>query len=333
MTARILTALCLSLALAGANAQTTPPAPPAPKPAAGDEAKSAASDTPPDEKAYREAGKMADPEKKIAALEGIKKDFPDSRYVSAANWQIFNTLIQKMPDQKERIRKAAKALFAASVAKDRATSRENKVATMASRGSTAERIADQLTTAGLLLKDAESYARRSEKALSENVWMAEQRAAYAREKMNVPSQEAMAKDFAETRASRIGTLGRVGLELARPPLTIGPAVPAMTPRQGNIYSPRVSAGVPRTPPTWSLKLSTRRATTAAWTAWKPCWTRSTASAFPTRSTGRRTSPPRSAATVWCWPKCSPARVAGRAPAPMWPSMQPWNAIRARISRW
>src|ERR1017187_7026691 len=104
MTARILTALCLSLALAGANAQTTPPAPPAPKPAAGDEAKSAASDTPPDEKAYREAGKMADPEKKIAALEGIKKDFPDSRYVSAANWQIFNTLIQKMPDQKERIR-------------------------------------------------------------------------------------------------------------------------------------------------------------------------------------------------------------------------------------
>src|ERR1035441_5764222 len=84
----------------------------------------------------------------------------------------------------------------------------------------------------------------------------------------------------------------------------------MTPRQWNIYSPRVSAGVPRTPPTWSLKLSTRRATTAAWTAWKPCWTRSTASAFPTRSTGRRTSPPRSAATVWCWPKCSPARVAG-----------------------
>src|ERR1035438_6156868 len=215
MTARILTALCLSLALAGANAQTTPPAPPAPKPAAGDEAKSAASDTPPDEKAYREAGKMADPEKKIAAREGIKKDFPDSRYVSAANWQIFNTLIQKMPDQKERIRKAAKALFAASVAKDRATSRENKVATMASRGSTAERIADQLTTAGLLLKDAESYARRSEKALSENVWMAEQRAAYAREKMNVPSQEAMAKDFAETRASRIGTLGRVELKLGR----------------------------------------------------------------------------------------------------------------------
>jgi hypothetical protein len=199
MTARILTALCLSLAFSRASAQTTPPAP----------------DTPPDEKAYREAGKIADPEKKIAALEGIKKDFPDSRYVSAARSQIFNTLLQKMPDQKERIRKAAKALFAAAVAKDRETSKENKSGTTTSQGSTAERIADQLTTAGLLLKDAESYARRSVKALSENVWMAEQRAAYVRQKMNIPSQELMAKDFAETRASRIGTLGRVELKLGR----------------------------------------------------------------------------------------------------------------------
>ena len=215
MTARILTPLCLSLALTGATAQTTPPAQPAPKPAASDEAKPAAPDTPPDEKAYREAGKIADPEKKIAALEGIKKNFPDSRYVSAANSQIFSTLIQKMPERTDRIRQAAKALFAASVAKDRATSKENKSATMASRGSTAERIADQLTTAGLLLKDAESYARRSVKALSENVWMAEQRAAYVRQKMNVPSRENLAKDFAETRASRTGTLGRVELKLGR----------------------------------------------------------------------------------------------------------------------
>jgi thiol-disulfide isomerase/thioredoxin len=199
MTARILTALCLSLALSGANAQTTPPAP----------------DTPPDEKAYREAGKIADPEKKITALEGIKKDFPDSRYVSAARSQIFNTLIQKMPDQKERIRKAAKTMFAAAVAKDRETSKENKVATMASRGSTATRIADQLVTGGLLLKDAERYARRGVEALRESVWMAEQRAAYARGKMNMPSQELMARDFAETRASRIGTLGRVELKLGR----------------------------------------------------------------------------------------------------------------------
>jgi thiol-disulfide isomerase/thioredoxin len=199
MTVRILTALCLSLALGGANAQTTSPVP----------------DTPPDEKAYTEARKIADPEKKIAALEKIQKDFPDSRYVSAANSQIFNTLIQKLPDQKERIRKAAKTMFSAAAAKDRETSKENKSATMASRGSTAARIADQLATAGLLLKDAESYARRGVNALRENVWMAEERAAYTRQKMKIPSPETLAKDFTETRASRIGTLGRVELKLGR----------------------------------------------------------------------------------------------------------------------
>src|SRR5664279_2780244 len=154
MTARILTVLCLSLALRGASAQTTSPAP----------------STPPDEKAYTEARKIADPEKKIAALAGIRKNFPDSRYVSAANSQIFNTLIQKLPDQQERIRKAAKTMFSAAVAKDRETSKENKSATMASRGSTATRIADQLATAGQLLKDAERYAHKGVNALRENVW-------------------------------------------------------------------------------------------------------------------------------------------------------------------
>ena len=199
MTARILTALCLSLAFSGANAQTTPSAP----------------DTPPDEKAYREAGKITDPEKKIAALEKLEGDFPKSTYVSAVTSQIFSTLIQKLPERTDRIRKAAKAVFAVGAARDKAAAKENKVATMTSRGGIATRIADQLAAASLLLKDAESYARRGVKALSESVWMAEQRASYAREKMHMPSHELMAKDFAETRASRIGTLGRVELKLGR----------------------------------------------------------------------------------------------------------------------
>jgi thiol-disulfide isomerase/thioredoxin len=197
MTARILTALCLSLALSRASAQTTPPAP----------------DMPPDEKAYAEAGKIADPEQKIAALEKLKKDFPGSTYISGATSLIFSTLIQRMPERTDRIRKAAKAVFAVGVVRDKAAAKENKVATMTSRGGIAARIADQLATAAVLLKDAESYARRGVKALSETAWMAEQRADYTREKMTVPSQELMAKDFAETRASRIGTLGRVELKL------------------------------------------------------------------------------------------------------------------------
>ena len=208
MTARVLTTLCLSLALFGANAQSTQP-----KPAAGDPAKPAVRETPPDQKAYNEASKITDNEKKIAALEKLKTDFPGSMYASIADSQIFSTLIQKMPEQKDRIRKAAKAMFAVSVAWDKIASKREMFPTMASRGSTATRIADQLATGDLLLQDAESYARRGVKALRENVWMAEQREASAKQKMKIPSREELHKDFAETRASRIGTLGRVELKL------------------------------------------------------------------------------------------------------------------------
>jgi hypothetical protein len=97
MTARILTALCFALAISPAIAQTGP----------------SAGEMPPDQQAYTEANKIADPEKKIAALGKLKADFPDGVYASLADSQILSTLIQKMPEQKERIRKAARAMFAA----------------------------------------------------------------------------------------------------------------------------------------------------------------------------------------------------------------------------
>lgn len=206
MTARIVTALCLSLAFSGANAQITPPA---------GEAKPAVSETPPDQEAYMAAGKITDPEKKIAALEKVRKDFPDSRYAAIVGTPIFITLIQKLPEQKDRIRKAAKAVFAHSVAWDKSVSKKNGFATTADRGNTATFIADQLATADLLLKDAESYARKGVEALRENVWTAEQREAYAKRKQKIPPPEKFAKDFAEVRASRIGTLGRVEMKLGR----------------------------------------------------------------------------------------------------------------------
>ena len=199
MTARILTFLCFWLALSGASAQTTP----------------AASETPPDQKAYNEATKITDPEKKIAAFEKLKADFPGSALASSADSQIFNTLIQKLPEQKDRIRKAAKAMFAAAVAKDKAASRESVFATTASRGSTATRIADQLLIGNLLLKDAESYARKGVDALHESVWTAERREAFARRKQKIPTQDELARSFAEARAGRIATLGLVEMKLGR----------------------------------------------------------------------------------------------------------------------
>ena len=215
MTARVLTALCFSLALAGAGAQTTPPAAQPPTPAAGDPVKPSVRETPPDQQAYNEASKIADPEKKIAALEKLKTDFPDSRYAAIAETPIFSTLIQKLPEQKDRIRKAAKVMFAKSVAWDKYASKGNTFVTMANRGSTATHIADQLAAADLLLKDAESYAHKGVDALQENIWIAEQREAYARRKQKIPPTEEFTKEFAEVRALRIGTLGRVEMKLGR----------------------------------------------------------------------------------------------------------------------
>jgi thiol-disulfide isomerase/thioredoxin len=120
-----------------------------------------------------------------------------------------------MPEQTDRIRKAAKAMFAGSVAKDKADSKEKTFASRASRGSTATRIADQLAAADVLLKDAESYARKGVEALQENVWMAERRESYAKRKQKIPSQIELAESFAEARAGRVATLGLVEVKLGR----------------------------------------------------------------------------------------------------------------------
>ena len=49
--------------------------------------------------------------------------------------------------------------------------------------------------------------------MRENVWIAEQREAYARRKQKIPPQEELARSFAEARAARVATLGRVEMKL------------------------------------------------------------------------------------------------------------------------
>ena len=215
MTARITTALYLALALSSAGAQTAPPAAQPPKPPAGDEAKPPVREIPPDQKAYTDAGKLTDPDKKIAALEKFKADFPESLYASAADSQIFTTLIQKKPPEEQRIRKTAKAMYAEATSKDKKASKGNVIVTTANRGSTANRVADQLLTGDVLLKDAESYARKGVDAMQQNIWIAERRESFAKRKAKIPSQEDLVKSFAEARAARVATLGRVEMKLGR----------------------------------------------------------------------------------------------------------------------
>src|ERR1043166_7137011 len=144
MTARLIfPAICLSLALAGANAQETPKpaAPAAAKPAAGEEAKQPARETPPDQKAFNDIAKVTDPAKKIEALEKFKKDFPDSVFAQIADTQILSTMTSKMPDQTAKIRQQAQTMYKAAEAKDKEATKKDGLVTYNRRGSTAQGIA------------------------------------------------------------------------------------------------------------------------------------------------------------------------------------------------
>src|SRR5438045_2493318 len=121
-----LPALYLSLALATANAQTPQPAP---APSAGDQAKPPARETPPDQKAFADAGKLTDPEQKVAAYEKLKKDFPAGVYASIADNAILSTLLKSLPDQKDRLRKTADRIYKTAIAKDKEASKSSVIVT------------------------------------------------------------------------------------------------------------------------------------------------------------------------------------------------------------
>src|ERR1043166_1559228 len=61
---------------------------------------------PPEQKAYDEARRIKEPEKKIEALEKVAKDF-QGFVVMQARSEIFDTLIKNFPAQTDRIRAAA----------------------------------------------------------------------------------------------------------------------------------------------------------------------------------------------------------------------------------
>ena len=163
-----------------------------------------------------DASRITEPEKKIEALEKFRKDFPDSMFASNVDSTILSTLIQKMPDQKARIKKTAQAMYESAAVKDKTASKGNIIVTTAARGAAANRIADQLLSGDLLLKDAESYAKKGVDAMQQNIWISEQR--------EEPSPNARApclrrknssKRYQQQRATRIATLGQVERKLGR----------------------------------------------------------------------------------------------------------------------
>jgi thiol-disulfide isomerase/thioredoxin len=191
-----------ALALTPAFAQTAA----TPKPAPALDAKPAAEEkkppeTPPDLKAYRDALKETDPEKKIAGLEKWNEDFPESQMRSSVDNAILSTLVTKLPTQQARIRSFAATTFKAASEKD--------------KPSTALSIANELLDANLLLKDAEFYAKKSVDSMRLSTYLQDQLAGYEKRKQKAPTPEELQKRFLTSRASRVATLGRIEVRLGR----------------------------------------------------------------------------------------------------------------------
>ena len=195
MTVRILfPALVLSLALVKAQ---TPPEP----------------ELQADAKAYREASRITDADKKLAALDKLKSDFPNSSYVQIADEAILAALLKSKPDEQARIRKTADAIYKAATVKDKEASRGATIVSTRNRESAAAQIAEQFLTADRFPKEADAWVRRSVDPMRQAIWISEQREAFAKRKQPIPSQEELVKRFNEVRATRLGTLGRAERKL------------------------------------------------------------------------------------------------------------------------
>jgi thiol-disulfide isomerase/thioredoxin len=199
MTRLAITAVHCALACSAAFAQTVeaPKPPEAPKPAAA----KPAPEVPPDVKAYRETIKETDPEKKIAALEKWKTEFPESPTRNAADLNILNTLATKLPAQQDRIRKHAAKMYKGAEAKN--------------KGSVAYSVATELLNANLLLNQAEKYGKRSLAAMRLGRYLQEQLDGYEKRKQTAPAPEELKRRFDISRASRQALLGRIEVKLGR----------------------------------------------------------------------------------------------------------------------
>ena len=99
---------------------------------------------PPDQKAYTDANRIKDPQKKIEAMEKFVADFPNSFNVYSGHQAIFTTLVKNFPDQKDKI--LAQAQLAIDKTPDQIKS------------FTYTTIANTLLDAGILLDKAEELA-------------------------------------------------------------------------------------------------------------------------------------------------------------------------------
>ena len=200
---RLTFALAAVFFLAVANAQDTQhEKPAAPAEPAKPETRPSIPEAPPESKAFTDASRIMDPVKKIEAIEKWKKDYPNASNLSSADELILSTLVQRLPQQRDRIRKLAKSIYESAKPEQKST--------------TAGNVALTLVEDNAFLKDAEHYAKTAVGSLTQAKYLEQQHKRYTERKQKAPSDDELIKRFRETHADLVGILGRVYYKMGRP---------------------------------------------------------------------------------------------------------------------
>ena len=169
--------------VSGAAPQAIATAPPAATPAQSSPVANpptpAAPAPTPDAKAYTDASRLTDPDKKVEAMRAFIKDYPDSPRKTTAYQTIFDTLVKSRPGDRDSILEAAKAIIDG--------------AAEGFRGSSYSRVATRLVETNILLEDAEKFAVDGLKVFDEEEKKRTQR----------------------SRASHLATIGRIRIKQGR----------------------------------------------------------------------------------------------------------------------
>jgi len=157
------------------------------------------SEVPPDDKAYREAILLLDPQRRIDAMERFLIDYPQSRYAAGIPNLIFGWLIKD--GQKEKILAQANRII------DKAPENAKSVAYHA--------VAAKLLGAGILLDEAEVFAVKAVSTFKEGKFLELQRQSYNMRGQTPPPDGYLLRGFNSTRATYLVTLGQVYLKKGR----------------------------------------------------------------------------------------------------------------------
>jgi len=192
-----------------------------------------ARDVPPERKAFNEANKISDPDKKIEALKKVVEDFPKTSTADSANYAIFTTLVTKMKDAGKKALEQAKLIAEAQAD--------------TSRGSQYSQLASTLLAQDLLLQDAEAFALKGIEALDEKKFIEARRKSFAdsaadalkrdpkAKPMSPPDEAQLARMFVNSKQTAYSTLGQICAKLGkhaeaekalRETFTIDPKAPA-----------------------------------------------------------------------------------------------------------